>query len=338
MSAHRYTKEFYKVQQEGSRRSAERIVPIVLELFRPHSVVDVGCGVGTWLAAFAAQGITDIQGVDGDYVDRGHLQIAQDKFIAQDLTEPIRLGRCFDLVLCLEVAEHLDQAHAAAFIDSLVNLGPRVLFSAAIPYQGGTHHVNEQWPEYWARLFATHNYVAIDYFRPKIWHDDAVDWWYAQNLLLYVDRTAFEADAILRREATKTATFPLSLVHPKRYLEAILALRLTSEIAEIIPDKQSCILVDDGWFGPQLVPGRRLIPFLERKGQWWGRPLDDASAIAELERMRRKGSAFIIFAWPSFWWLAYYLKFEQYLRKHFRCVRENDCLIIFDLRYEQQNP
>jgi SAM-dependent methyltransferase len=327
-----YTEEFYRNQQRGSRRSAERVIPLILELVEAKSVVDVGCGVGTWLAVFAAHGVTEILGIDGDYVDRGQLQIGEDRFVSHDLTMPIRLGRRFDLVVCLEVAEHLDQVHAPVLIDSLVNLGTYVMFSAAIPHQGGTHHVNEQWPEYWSQLFAAYGYTAIDCLRNRIWRDEDVEWWYAQNLLLFVNDNTLENDERLQRELRNTGTPPLSLVHPKRYMEAVLAFRLTQEIAEIVPEGESFILVDDDLFGPRIVGGRLGLPFLEKDGEPWGKPLDDASAIAEVERMRDAGSGLMIIAWPSFWWLDYYADFYRYLRSKFRCVRENECLIAFDLR------
>jgi hypothetical protein len=128
------------------------------------------------------------------------------------------------------------------------------------------------------------------------------------------------------------------LVHPKRYLEAMLTLRLTRAIGDIVPEGESFILVDDDWLGPQNTARKRGLPFLEKDGMSWGKPVDDASAIAELERMRCAAkSAFIIFAWPSFWWLDYYTEFRRHLRSNFRCVRENDCLIAFDLRDKQNN-
>ena len=231
--SNQYSDQFYKNQQHGSRQSADQIVPLAIELAKPKSVVDVGCGVGTWLAAFAGHGITDVYGIDGDYVERNRLQISENRFRAHDLSAPIRLDRRFDLVLCLEVAEHLAEEHAATLIDSLVNLGPVVLFSAAIPYQGGTHHVNEQWPEYLARHFAAKGYVPVDCIRMKVWQNDSVEWWYAQNILLYVERAFLQANDALRREATSNP--PLSLVHPKRYLDAILMLRLAREAVEIVP-------------------------------------------------------------------------------------------------------
>ncbi len=214
-----YSDQFYKNQQHGSRQSADQIVPLAIELVKPESVVDVGCGVGTWLAAFARHGITDVYGIDGDYVERNGLQISENRFLAHDLSTPIRLDRRFDLVLCLEVAEHLAAEHAPTLIDSLVNLGAVILFSAAIPHQGGTHHVNEQWPEYWATHFAAKGYVPVDCIRMKVWQNDSVEWWYAQNILLYVERTFLQANDALRREAANSSNPPLSLVHPKRYLK-----------------------------------------------------------------------------------------------------------------------
>lgn len=148
-----YTGAFYKTHRDGSRRSARQIVPLVLELVQPKSVIDVGCGVGTSLSVFNQCGVEDFYGIDGDYVDRNILEIPEQRFFVSDLTEPIQLNRQFDLVVSLEVAEHLPDTCAEIFVDSLTKLGPVILFSAAIPHQGGTRHVNEQWPEYWARYF-----------------------------------------------------------------------------------------------------------------------------------------------------------------------------------------
>jgi len=137
-----------------------------------------------------------------------------------DLKEPIPVERNFDLALSLEVAEHLPAHLAPSFVDSLAALSPVVLFSAAIPGQGGTHHVNEQWPEYWAELFRERGFAVIDCIRKTVWQNDAVEWWYAQNLLLFVREDQLEHYPLLRREFNRTASSQLSLVHPKQYLAA----------------------------------------------------------------------------------------------------------------------
>lgn len=148
-------------------------------------MIDVGCAQGDWLKAFADRNVSDTLGLDGDYVDRGKLAIPADKFRATNLARQFQVDRRFDLVVCLEVAEHLPEAEARRFIADLVRLGDLVLFSAAIPDQGGTGHVNEQWQDYWRDLFACHKYFACDLIRPRIWGDRRVAWWFQQNIILY---------------------------------------------------------------------------------------------------------------------------------------------------------
>ena len=211
---------------------------------QPSTAIDVGCGVGTWLAVLAESGVDDFWGIDGDYVDKTLLQIPQERFLPHDLTLPIHLERRFDLVLCLEVAEHLPADSATTLVESLVSLGPVILFSAAIPFQGNTHHVNEQWPEYWARHFSTQKYVPVDYVRRHIWQLGDVEWYYAQNILLFVEEGYLNSNNLLLKEAENTPPTPLSLVHPVKYLELVFEIRLAREVTEVVPPNDSFILVD----------------------------------------------------------------------------------------------
>lgn len=331
-----YTRQFFQDISEGSRRSAKEIVPLILKLIQPRHVVDVGCGVGTWLSVFREYGVDDVCGVDGDYVDRSKLEIPEDRFLAVDLRKALRMERQFDLVLSLEVAEHLPGECAEVFVDSLTSLGPTILFSAAIPFQGGTHHINEQWPDYWADHFRRKGYVVIDGIREKVWQNENVDYWYAQNTLIFVRRDRLEGYPSLKRELEKTATSRLSMVHPRRYSEAIGWMdelyQTTQDIAALVPPGDAFILVDDGAFGCVICAGHRAIPFLERDGQYWGPPPDDDVAIRELERLRQARAGFIVFARPAFWWLDYYAGLRRHLRSRFPCVLENDHLVAFDLR------
>jgi SAM-dependent methyltransferase len=219
MASQPYTKEFYESLRNGAMRSAEVIAPLVLKFVPAHSVIDVGCGEGDWLAAFQKAGVEDILGIDGEHVDQDHLQIPQRQFHVADLTKPLRIGRVFDLAVSLEVAEHLPADCAAIFVESLVRLAPAVLFSAAIPFQGGTHHVNEQWPDTWAGLFRERDYLAVDLVRKRVWKDESVDWWYAQNTMLFVHPHLLETNSALRTEFEQTNPDQLSLVHPRKYVE-----------------------------------------------------------------------------------------------------------------------
>lgn len=218
MSSEYYTKSFYEEVRNGSTRSAEVIVPLVLQLLPVRSVLDVGCGDGSWLSVFRKLGVDDILGIDGDYVTPDLLQIPQDRFRAVDLTKPFSLGRVFDLAISLEVAEHLPADCASVFVGSLTRLAPLVLFSAAIPLQGGNHHINEQWPDKWAGLFRDNDYLPVDFVRKRVWQNDSVDWWYAQNTLLFAQANLLESNAALKAEFERTNLNQLCLVHPKRYL------------------------------------------------------------------------------------------------------------------------
>ena len=331
-----YTNGFYRDYVDGSRRSAREIVPLVLDLVEVNRVIDVGCGLGTWLTVFREHGVKDVYGIDGDHIDVGMLEIPKSRFLPLDLQRPFRMDGQFDLVVSLEVAQNLPHECAAGFIDSLTSLGPVILFSAAIPYQGGYYHINEQWPDYWEKHFLAKDYVVIDCIRQKVWENDNVEWWYAQNTLIFARRDLVESHASLKAAAEDTKSSQLSIVHPKKFLDAVEDLRLyflRRDIAALIPAGDAFILVDENRFDSDVAAGRTAIPFLERNGHYWGKPPDDKTAIRELERLRQQGANFIVFAWPALWWLDYYSEFHEHLRSEFRCIRESDRLIAFDLRF-----
>lgn len=216
-----YTREFYEYKKGWTHRSADTITSVLLEHFTPQSVVDVGCGTGTWLAAFRNHGISDVLGVDGDYVEESMLEIPRENFLPFDLSKPLQLERGFDLAISLEVAEHLDEAHADNFIDSLTDLAPIVLFSGAIPHQGGVNHVNEQWQDYWADKFKLKDYIPIDAIRKFTWSNNDVAAHYAQNIILYVSRNALMKNKKLETAANRTDIDMLNVVHPDRYMRVV---------------------------------------------------------------------------------------------------------------------
>mgnify|MGYP003956620471 CR=1 FL=1 len=216
-----YDENFFRALEAGSLQSAKEIVPLVVGFLKPASVVDVGCGTGAWLSVFKEQGIGDILGVDGDYVNLDSMLISKEDFQSHDLTRPLTINKKFDLVVSLEVAEHLPSNCAETFIDSLTRLGSVVMFSAAIPCQGGQNHVNEQWQDYWRILFSKKGYEAVDFIRKKVWDNPKVETWFAQNTLLYVHRDYMEANSTIKEEWKKNC-FPISVVHPKSYESHVL--------------------------------------------------------------------------------------------------------------------
>lgn len=201
---------------------------VVLNILRQYhdfkSMLDVGCGTGTWLSVAKNKcGVVDIQGVDASKHDGSQFHIPSVNYLQQDLSVPLQLHRTYDLVICLEVAEHLPEGSADRLIKSLVTHGAVVLFSAAIPGQGGQNHINEQWQSYWEQLFAAEGYKSLDLIRPAIWQNPEVLPWYKQNMLLYVKNSHELAQ---RYESTVQT----DLVHPEIYGKKLLMIEELEEL------------------------------------------------------------------------------------------------------------
>ena len=221
-----YTPDFYR-ELESTRESAREILPILIELFKPASIIDVGCGAGHWLAAAIELGVQDVLGVDGSWVRESQLAIPREKLVVHDLATSLKIGRRFDLALSLEVAEHLPASSARGFVQSLSEVADVVVFSAALPGQGGRHHVNEQWPEYWAGLFKQFGYDCYDVLRPRIWNNARVIWYYAQNCLIFT-----RAGSASQPGAPVS---PLSLVHPALWSAQVSRLDSPGKLLERLP-------------------------------------------------------------------------------------------------------
>lgn len=190
-----------------AKKAATVVVGLLRGLFSINSVLDVGCGVGLWLKAYETQGISDILGIDGMWVPKENLVIGKDKFKTHDLTAPFSLGRKFDLVMCIEVAEHLRETAADTLVDSLAAHGDLIMFSAAIPGQGGFCHVNEQFQDYWIARFRARGFVAYDPIRPQIWKHPDVPYYYGQNIIIFS-----------RKKLELEENFIANIIHPELYL------------------------------------------------------------------------------------------------------------------------
>ncbi len=187
MSEHEYSGDFYSYIDAGSRRSARAVASILLPELKIASLLDVGAGHGAWAAEWLAAGVKNVLAVDGDYVRPDQLAVPKTSFRAHDLATPLDLKKRFDLVQTLEVAEHLPGEKADLFVDNLVRHGDVILFSAAVPHQGGEHHVNEQPPEYWRKRFAARGYQVFDFVRPRLAGRSEVMPWYRFNSYIYAN-------------------------------------------------------------------------------------------------------------------------------------------------------
>ena len=169
---------------------------------KPNSVVDFGCGRGMWLKAFKDSGIEVLVGVDGSWLSQRDMIDQDVVFYPVDLNQPIAIsgeGK-FDLAISVEVAEHLGDESAVTFAKSISGHSDVIIFSAAYENQGGTNHINERPHSYWGAIFNELGYDVYDVFRAKFWGFDAeIDFWYQQNVFLYVKRGS-EQQAFLKQK------------------------------------------------------------------------------------------------------------------------------------------
>lgn len=207
-----YTDQFYRSRTDLALQSARQIVPLIVDEEQPRSVIDVGCANGIWLSVFLEHGVSQIFGIDGPWINEESLRIPKEFFLSHDLTAGLPvLNKNFDIAVSIEVAEHLPEELAEPFVRYLTSLANCVVFSAAIPGQGGTGHINEQWQSYWAQIFSGFGFYADDSLRRKIWKNDLVNVIHAQNIVTYRKQTHSEdAHSI-------TAPPLMDVVHPRLF-------------------------------------------------------------------------------------------------------------------------
>jgi SAM-dependent methyltransferase len=208
-----YGEDFFEANVQGSLRSARVVVPVVMQMVQAASVIDVGCGLGAWLQAFVENGVSEVRGLDGRWVDQSRLLIDPERFTPVDLSRPVAIAGSYDLAVCLEVVEHLPARNNREIVRMLTGAAPVVLFSSAIPGQGGARHINEQWPCYWRELFAQADFEMLDPIRPRIMRDEQVKWWYRQNIVMFASRSLLRERSDLRALADAAAKTNLEWVH-----------------------------------------------------------------------------------------------------------------------------
>jgi SAM-dependent methyltransferase len=215
---------YYRPLADDALTSARRILPIVFAVVRPDSVIDVGCGPGSWARAARSLGVDTVVGVDGSWAEPW----ADDSFAfyPSDLVDDIGVDDTFDLAICLEVAQYLPPERLPGFVSQLCDLAPHVLFSSRIPHQWDWMQSVGRWPSWWAEQFREHGRVPVDVVRPAVWSDAQIPAYYRQNMILYAP-----ADA-------GGAQLPgnLDLVHPELWNAAhALTVRQRCTIAAGIP-------------------------------------------------------------------------------------------------------
>ncbi len=209
-----YDQTFFDAFEKDSRKAARLIAPVLLDMVSAESAIDVGGGRGIWLSVLKEFGVTDVLGIDGDYVQVDRLAIGKDEFLASDLEKPLKVDRRADVAISLETAEHLSEGRADSFVEDLCRLSDVVLFSAAVPRQGGTNHINERWQSYWAAKFAKQGYRPSDVIRQSLWDNQDAGAVYLQNALIYANEAGMARYPKLKAAIEATNPKMLDVVHP----------------------------------------------------------------------------------------------------------------------------
>jgi SAM-dependent methyltransferase len=213
-----YTDDFYRKRYERTKNEANLVLDRLLSVIPlPTSVIDIGCGVGTWLSIFKERGTMHVLGVEGGWVNKDYLILDSSEFMEANLEKKIAIDQRFDLAISLEVAEHLSPSVADQFIEGLTSLSDCILFSAAAPFQGGSNHVNEQPIDYWREKFESQGYVGFDFIRPYIWNDKRIGVWYRQNVVFFV--SVDKLNSIEGLNIFPSANF---YMHPDIFMDKIL--------------------------------------------------------------------------------------------------------------------
>jgi len=213
----KYNSSYYEKMYERNSKVAQAIMPFLIERLKPSSIVDIGCGRGIFLAEAMKQGINDILGVDGDYIERDKLYIPQNCFMGYDLNKKLSVDRKFDIAMSFEVAEHIEKSNERQFVSDLVELSDIVAFSAAIPGQGGKGHVNEQWMSCWNELFMEHAYYPINRLKFYFWNNNEITPLRRQNIILFVSSEKYEQTKAIFNDFDENVL--LDVVHPRVYEE-----------------------------------------------------------------------------------------------------------------------
>ncbi len=315
--------------------SRPNTVPTVIHLVRqlqPRSILDVGVGFGKWGHLFREY--TDIQeaerdparyqrhnwkvkidGIEGypDYLTEMHRYLYNEIYTG-DALEVMKRVSSYDLVFLGDIIEHFEKPAGLELLGQAIGHARKAVIVSTPKYETGQEDLCGNALERHRSLWRAKDFRQFDGAMVKT-----------------IDRATLLATIVKPGVPPPKCTPPM----PPGAADGRRLRQAAKEIAHQVPADEPFILVDEDQVRGELARPRA-IPFLERDGQYWGPPADDAAAIAELERLRQAGANFLVFVWPCFWWLEHYAAFDRYLRERFCCAFESEEILIFDLR--QRRP
>lgn len=172
--------------REEAVKDAEQFAEVVLDIYDPTSILELGCGTGTLLYPYLERGI-HVHGVDLSETAKEESALPDSAFEIHDLTQPYTPNQEYDIVICVEVLEHIPPKAADTIVESISSAGDTAIVTAAPPGQGGTHHVNEQPSGYWIEKFEQHGmeYISCQSTRIKNTLELSEISWVQKNLLVF---------------------------------------------------------------------------------------------------------------------------------------------------------
>ena len=183
-----YNASYYEHVEDAAVASAPGIATTIVETFDPADLLDVGCGTGAMMEAIRDLGPS----VKGLEYSSAALELCKKRgldvtrFDIENDSHPFP-DRRFDVVISMEVAEHLPASVADRYVNVLCQSSDHVVFTAATPGQGGQDHINEQPREYWLEKFDAREFTVQDdlteTWRQK-WRAGNVTHWYWKNLMV----------------------------------------------------------------------------------------------------------------------------------------------------------
>lgn len=185
-----YDKEFFMNHlEDGWLKENELITKLIYDKFKPKSVVDFGCGSGTYLYFFSKLGVNKVKGFEGSQNAIELALIDEESINKCDITKKVELNETYDLCICFEVAEHLPKDCVDAFLDNLCSSSTTILFTAAPPGQGGRHHVNLKPVQYWIQKFDERHYCyqksLTDEFKKELDVTISTLSWMKTNIMIF---------------------------------------------------------------------------------------------------------------------------------------------------------
>lgn len=184
-----YDKKFFNHKRQANilKNSPKVVVETIIALFKPRSVIDLGCGTGVYLHEFEKKDVL-VKGVDGSPAAIANSYLEKDKLLLRDLIFPFNLGEKYDCAICFEVAEHIPNDKSEILVDNIIRLSDQIFFTAASKGQGGKDHINEQDPDFWIDLFQNKGYTFMDKETQavrKIFKGKNVIFWITNNIMLF---------------------------------------------------------------------------------------------------------------------------------------------------------